>query len=155
MASILYSEYSDPTDFSTYQLPVIPKNPAHFQSPNRFQFYSYDHILKPITIHPGYFVEFPFRSIEVHKDLTVVEEGCDSQVYFYGPHTFLNFYNHSDHMKMVLHNQYLQRKANFQYILPPYFFKTSAHFYLFCGTVTIDQVEADVKDFNFLEFLIA
>ncbi len=70
-------------------------------------------------------------------------------------HNFLCLYNHSDFIKMHMHNAWLLRKSDLTIELPSVYFTKPKYLFMFCGTLTLNQVcnNRDANTFDYHSFL--
>ncbi len=126
--------------------------PAFRPNQNRFLFESYDNILAPIMPSSETLLDFPFS-----VDITYFnsESLGRQRIYFTKYHSFLNVYNHSDFVKMHMHNACLLEKSDLTISLPTDFITEPKFVYIFCGTMKLSNIceDSDVNNFDFHTFL--
>ncbi len=69
----------------------------------------------------------------------------------------LNLYNHSDFVKMHMHNAWLLEKDDLTISLPVGFFTEPKYVYIFCGNIKLTEIcdNSDTNNFDFHTFLFA
>ncbi len=101
--SKLYDELSDPGDLRKPFVDVVPYYPIPAFRPNynRFADREYDNILTSILPSTETLLDFP-----VSIDVTYLDETSSRRqhICFSKYHNFLSLYNHSDFVKMHMHN---------------------------------------------------
>ncbi len=106
-----YSESSDLADHSKAFVDVMPEYPIPAFKPNTnpFLHQDYNHVLSPILTTTNTLYDFP-----VTVELTYLDILSTSRQYilFSKDHNFLSLYNHSDFIKMHMHNAWLLRKSD-------------------------------------------
>ncbi len=98
-----YEEHCDPSDLKNYFVEVIPK--------------------------------YPFQALTVSVILTHISSHHTGRqhIYLSNIHNFLSLYNHSDFIKVHMHNDWLLGKIDLTIDLPADFFVSSKHLFIFCG----------------------
>ncbi len=121
---------------------------------NRFIHQAYHHVLSPILTTTNTLYDFPV-SVEL-KYLDVLS-ARRQRILFSKYHNFLSLYNHSDFIKMHMHNAWLLGKSNLTIELPSDYFKMPKYLFVFCGTLTLCQIcdNRHANTFDFHSFLFA
>ncbi len=70
---------------------------------------------------------------------------------------FFNLYYHSDFIKMHMHNAWLLKKSDLTLDLPLDYFTKPKYLFVFCGTLTLNQIcdNRDANTFDYNSFLFA
>ncbi len=154
--SKLYTESSDPRDLRNSFVDTIPEYPFPAFRPNqiRFLFESYDNILAPIIPSSETLLDFPFSVDVTYFNSESSGRQC---IYFTKYQAFLNLYNHSDFVKMHIHNAWHFEKSDLTISLSTDFFTEPKFVYIFCGTMKLSDIyeDSDVNNFNFHTSLFA
>ncbi len=128
-----YLESTGPADLSKAFVDVMPKYPipAFRPNSNRFLYQDYNHVILPILTTTNTLYDFP-----VGVELTYLDvlSTWRQRVLFSKYHSILSLYNHSDFIKMHMHNAWLLRKSYSTIELPSdYCMKPKYLFFMFCG----------------------
>ncbi len=133
--------------------PVTPYQPLD-QTINRFIEHDYDNILSPILPSTETLFDFP-----VSVDVTYLDETSSSRqrIYFSKYHNFRSLYNHSDLVKMHMHNAWLLGKTDLSISLHSDFFLQPKYLHVFCGTLKLSQIydNSYANTFDYHSFLFA
>ncbi len=150
------SESSDPVDLSKAFVDVMPEDPipAFRPNSNRFLHKDYNHILLTILTTTNTWYDFPVSVELTYLDVLSTRRQC---ILFSKYHNFLSLYNHSDFIKMHMHNAWLLRKSDLTIELPSDYFMEPKYLLVFCGTMTPNQIcdNRDANTFDFHSFLFA
>jgi len=141
-----YNADSDPTDWSSQELPIVPVDPCQSDTLASHDLVCYDHVLRPLSRKAGHIVDFPFQIPHIYLE---GNEGRQ-RIFDLTVDDFIALYNHSDWVKMHCHNQHWLGNTEIDIVLPPEFFVSVFHFYAICGSVRL----GDLDTFNYLEFLL-
>ncbi len=116
-----YSEFTDPADLSKAFWDIVPEYliPAFRPNSNLFLHQDYSYILSPILTTSNTLYDFPI-SVEITY-LDVLSTRRQS-IIFSKYHNFLSLYNHSNFIKMHMHNAWLLRKSDLTIDLPSIYF---------------------------------
>ncbi len=153
--SKLYTESSDPTDLRNSFVDTIPEYPFPSFRPNQncFLFESYDNILASIMPFTETLLDFPFS-----VDITYFNSDFSGRqrIYFNKYHSFLYMYNHSDFVKMHMHNAWFLEKSDLTISLPTNFFTEPKFFNIVCGTMKLSDIceDSDANNSDFHTFCI-
>jgi hypothetical protein len=152
--SLQYDEFQDPSLLAeTFYCPASPKYPFkhHVKIPERHKFVDYKHSLQPILNTDTVFPDFP---ISVIFYIGVIGR---QRIYLDDVHTLLALYNHSDFLKMHMHNAWLLGKSEITVVLPEELFSDKNHLFVFCGSYSLLSLcpDEDISFFDFELFLFA
>ncbi len=151
-----YSEFTDPANLSKPFVDVVLEYhlPAFRPNSNRFLHQDYSNVLSPIITTTNTLYNFPISVEMTYLDVLSTSRQC---ILFSKYHNFLSLYNHSDFIKMHMHNAWLLKKTNLTIDLPYDYFTKAKHLFVFCGTLTLNQVwdNRDVNTFDYHLFLFA
>jgi hypothetical protein len=149
-----YNEFEDPSLLAdTFYCPAVPEYPFkhHVEIQNRHHFVDYKHSLRPIlragTVFPDFPISVTFYIGEIGRQ----------RIYLDDVHTLLAFYNHSDFLKMHIHNAWLLGRSEVTVVLPEELFSDKFHLFVFCGSFSLISVcpDEDISNFDFELFLFA
>ncbi len=106
-----YSELTDPADIRKPFVDVVPDYPipAFRPNSNRFLHREYNNVLSPILITANTLYDFPISVDMTYLDVISTRTQC---ILFSKYHNFLSLYNHSDFIKMHMHNAWLLRETD-------------------------------------------
>ncbi len=98
-----YSEFTDPADLSKAFVDVVPEYPipAFRPNSNHFLHQDYNHVLSSILTTTNNLYDFPISVELTYLDVLSTRRQC---ILFSKYHNFLTLYNHSDFIKMHMHN---------------------------------------------------
>ncbi len=153
-----YWESSDTADLNKAFVDVMPEYPipAFRPNSNHFLHQDYNHVISPIltTTTNNTLYDFPVSVELTYLDVLSTTRQC---IRFGKYHNFLSLYNHSDFIKMYMHNAWLLRKSYLTIELPSYYFTKPKYLFVFCGTLTLKQIcdNRDENTFDFHSFLFA
>ncbi len=154
--SKLYDELYDPADLRKPFVDVVPSYPIPAFRPNynRFDDYEYDNILSPILPSIETLFDFP-----VSVDVTYLDETSSWRqgICYSKYHNFLSLYNHSDFVKMHMHNAWLLGKTDLTISICSDFFVQPKYLFVFCGSLKLSQIynNCDANTFDYHSFLFA
>ncbi len=79
------------------------------------------------------------------------------RIYFSTLHSFPSLYNHSDFIKMHMHNAWLLGKTHITIDLPADYFVSPKHLFIFCGSLNLYELcdFHDIDTFDYHSFLFA
>ncbi len=148
------SESTDPADLSKAFVDVVQEYPipAFRPNSNRFLHQDYNHVLSPILTTTNTLYDFPVSVELTYVDIISTRR---QRILFSKYHNFLSLYNHSDFIKMHMHNAWLLRKSDLTIELPSDYFTKPKYIFVFCRTLTLNQFcdNRDVNTFDFHLFL--
>ncbi len=151
-----YSETSDPADLSKAFVDVNPEYPIPTFRPNsnHFLHQDYNHVLSPILTTTNTLYDFPVSVELTYLDVLSARRQC---ILFSKYHNLLSLYNHSYFIKMHMHNAWLLGKSDLTIELPSDYFTMPKYLFVFCGTLTLNQIcdNSDANTFDFHSFLFA
>ncbi len=151
-----YSESFNPADLSKAFVDVVPEYPIPAFRPNynRFLHQDYNHVLSPILTTSNTLYDFP---VSVELTYLYVLSARRQCILFSKYHIFLCLYNHSDFIKMHMHNTWLLGKSYLTIELPSDYFTMPKYLFVFYGTLTLNQIcdNRDANTFDFYLFLFA
>ncbi len=121
---------------------------------NRFFHQDYSIVLSPIFTTINTLYDFPISVEMTYLDVLSTRKQC---ILFSKYHNFLSLCNHSDFIKMHMHNAWLLRKSNLTIDLPSDYFTKPKYLFVFCVTLTLNQVcdKRDANIFDYHSFLFA
>ncbi len=108
----------------------------------------YNHVLSPILTTTNTLYDIP---VSVELTYLNVLSTRRQHILFSKYHNFLSLYNHSDFIKMHMHNAWLFRKSNLTIELQSHYFTKPKYIFMFCGTLTPNQI-CDNRDANSFDF---
>ncbi len=146
----LYSENSNPTDLSNPLVSISPSNPIPAYQPNRNRFLDHDYskVLSVILHSPVRMFNFPVCVIITYYDVMMSRRQC---IYFNYIHSFLSLYNHSNFIKMRMHNAWIFGISELTIDLPSGYFVKPKFLFVFCGTLKLKDIcpGLSVNNFDF------
>ncbi len=152
--SKLYDELCDPAELCKPFVDVVPSYPIPAFRPNYNCFIDHEHdnILSPILPSNENLFDF-----SVSVDVTYLDKTSSrrQRTCFSKYHNFLSLYNHSDFVKMHMHNAWLLGKTDLTISLPSDFFIQPKYLFVFCGTLKLSQIcdNSDANTFDYHSFL--
>ncbi len=151
-----YIEHCEPANLHNLFVDVMPSYPIPAFKPNynRFTDHTYYNVLASILPSTNILYDFPVTVNVTYVDRT--SSGRQS-IYFSNFNNFLSLYNHSDFLKMHLHNAWLLGKAKLTIDLPSDYFIQPKYLLIFCGTLKLTEIcdNGDANNFDFHSFLFA
>ncbi len=116
-----YKEHCDPSDLKNFFVEVIPQYHCKALNPNsnHLVVHSYHNVLLPILPSDDVLYDFP---VSVSLTFTSSHYTGRQRIYFSTLHSFLSLYNHSDFIKMHMHNSWFLGKNNITIDLPFIYF---------------------------------
>ncbi len=151
-----YSESSDPADLSKAFVDVVPEYaiPAFRRNSNCFLHQDYNHVLSTILTSSNTLYDFPVSVELTYLDVLSTRR---QRILFSKYHNFLRLYNHSDFIKMHMHNGWLLRKSDLTIELSSDYFTKPKYLFVFCDTLTFNQIcdNRYANTFKFHSFLFA
>ncbi len=154
--SKLYDELCDPAKFCMAFVDVVPSYPIPYFRPNynNFAYHEYDNIFSPILPSTETLFDFP-----VSVDVTYLGETSSGRqcICFSKYHNFLSLCNHSEFVKMHMHNAWLFGKTDLTISFPSNFFVQPKYLFVFCGTLKLSQIcnNSNANTFDYHSFLFA
>ncbi len=105
-----YSELTDPADLRKPFVTDVPDYPIPAFRPNSncFLHHEYHNILSPILTSTNTLYDFPVNVETTYLDVFSARK---QRLIFSKYHNFLSFYNHSDFVKMHMHNAWLLKET--------------------------------------------
>ncbi len=152
--SKFYTEHYDPADLCKPFVDVVPSYPIPAFRPNynRFAHHTNDNVLAPILPSADTLYDFHVSVYVIYLDRT---SSWRQRIYFSKFNNFLSLYNHSDFLKMHMHNAWLLDKADLTIHLPSDYFVQPKYLLVFLGTLKLTEIcdNGDANNFNFHSFL--
>ncbi len=152
-----YEEHCDPFNLQNYFVDVIPKYPfpALHPTSNRLVVYLCNNVLLSIHLSDDMLYDFPVLVI-----LTYISSHCTRRqcIYFSKIHGFLSLYDHSDFLKMHMHNAWHLGKTDATMnLLIEYFVSPKHLLFCFCGSLNLYEIcdEQDANNLDYNSFLFA
>jgi hypothetical protein len=131
-----YNEAYDPSPLSTMlKVPIVPSYPYKNEicSTDRYNFTDYSSCKVPVIQSDECSFNMPLiLELFIEKS---DENHVEQIVQFQGHHKLVDLYNHSEMIRMHLHNHWILHKPSVKVILPCDLFPTPAHVFVFCGTM--------------------
>ncbi len=123
-----YNEHCDPADLHKPFVNFVPSYPMPAFQPNSnpLATYSYHNVLLPILPSADTLYDFPLRMC-----LNIYLATLQGDNIFILARYFLSFYNHSDFLKMHMHNAWLFGKSDVTMHLTSDYFLLPKPFYFF------------------------
>ena len=111
--------------------PIIPSPPFknRISPTERKTLTCYENCLMPILEDDLFSFDFPLTF-----NIRISQNGRQQIINFNDPHKFIDLYNHSEFIRIHLHNMWLLDHDNFNIDLPEDIFPTPDHVYIFCGS---------------------
>ncbi len=130
-----YSEFTDPADLSKVFVDVVPEYPIPAFRPksNHFLHQDYSNVLSPVITTTNTLYDFPISVEMTYLDVLSTRR---QRILFSKYHKFLSLYNHSDFIKMNMHNAWLLTKSDWTIDLPSDYITKPKYLFVFCGTLT-------------------
>ncbi len=96
--------------------------------------------------------DFPVSVELTYLDVLSTRRQC---ILFNKYHNFLSLYNHSDFIKMHMHNAWLLKKSDLTIELPPDYFAKPKYLFVFSGTLPLNKIcnNGDANTFDYHLFL--
>ncbi len=112
-----YSEFTEPADPSKAFVDIMLEYPIPAFRPNSncFLHQDYSNVLLPILTTTTTLYDFPISVEMTYLDVLSTRR---QRILFSKYHNFLSMYNHSDFVKMYMHNAWLLRKSDLTIDLP-------------------------------------
>ncbi len=116
-----YSEFTDPADLSKAFVDIVLEYPipAFRPNSNHFLLQDYNHVLSLIITTTNTLYDFPVSVELTYLDVLSTRR---QHILFSKYHNFLSLYNHSDFIKMHMHNAWLLKKSDLTIDLPSDYF---------------------------------
>ncbi len=144
-----YSEISEPVDL--IKVFVDLRTGAFRLNSNRFIHQAYHHVLSPILTTTNTLYDFPVSVKLTYLDVISARR---QRILFSKYQNNLSLYNHSDFIKMHMHNAWLLGKSDLTIELLSDYFTMPKYLSVFCGTLTLNEIcdNRDANDFTFTLF---
>ncbi len=125
-----YEEHSDPSNLQNFFVDVIPKYPfpAHHPTTNCLMAHWYHNVLLIILPSDDMLYVFPVLVIFTYIFSHYTGRQC---IYFSKIHCFLSLYNHSNFLKIHMHNTWLMGKTDTTMNLPVKYFVSPKQLFVF------------------------
>jgi hypothetical protein len=134
--------------------PIIPSPPFknRISPTERNTLTCYENCLMPILEDDLFSFDFPLTF-----NIRISQNGRQHIINFNDPHKFIDLYNHSEFIRIHLHNMWLLDHDNFNIDLPEDIFPTPDHVYIFCGSAHLYAISTtkDVTSINLMTLLDA
>ncbi len=145
-----YSELTDPANLNKPFVDVVPEYPipAFRPNSNHFLHQDYSNVLSPILTTTNPLYNFPISVKMTYLDVLSTRRQC---IIFSKYYNFLSLYNHSDFIKMHMYNAWLLKKTDLTINLSSDYFTKPKYLFVFCGTLTLNEVSNN-RDVNMFLF---
>ncbi len=149
-----YEEHCAPSNLQNYFVDVIPKYPF---LPITQLLIIWWHTCIIMCAFPSFHLMTCLYNFPVLVIFTYISSHCRGRqrIYFSKIHNILSLYNHSDFLKMHMHNALLLGKTETTMNLPIEYFVSPKHLFVFCGSLNLYEIcdEQDVNNFDYHSFL--